>query len=162
MIKRRDIWLILIFGLVQTSLYSQTLEDKNAALNESLRKVEFFLIKEDSQQRNKVLTEFTSLISTFETLRSKEDDDHTFLHKLFQKTHRKSLNRYNLYSDFGDTMVSGKYGCLSGTITYALLLSHFNFDYEVIELSNHVYLQVHLNNSIILLQIYSLRKNYEY
>ena len=152
MIKRRDIWLILIFGLVQTSLYSQTLEDKNAALNESLRKVEFFLIKEDSQQRNKVLTEFTSLISTFETLRSKEDDDHTFLHKLFQKTHRKSLNRYNLYSDFGDTMVSGKYGCLSGTITYALLLSHFNFDYEVIELSNHVYLQVHLNNSIILFE----------
>lgn len=152
MIKRRDIWLILIFGLVQTSLYTQTLEDKNAALNESLRKVEFFLIKEDSQQKNKVLTEFTSLISTFETLRSKEDDDHTFLHKLFQKTHRKSLNRYNLYSDFGDTMVSGKYGCLSGTITYALLLSHFNFDYEVIELSNHVYLQVHLNNSIILFE----------
>jgi hypothetical protein len=152
MIKRRNIWLLLIFGLLQTGLYSQSLEDKNQALNESLRKVELFLIKEDSQQRQKVLNEFTSLISTFEALRIKEKDDHSFLQKLFQKTHRKSLNRYNLYSDFGDTMLSGKYGCLSGTITYALLLSHFNFDYEVIELANHVYLQVHNGSSIILFE----------
>lgn len=152
MIKRRYIWLILTLGLIPIALYPQSEEDKGLSLNNSLANVEFFLIKQDSQQRNNVLQEFTSLISTFEALRIKEKDDRAFLHKLFQKTHRKSLNRYSLYSDFGDTMLNGNYGCLSGTITYALLLSHFNFKYEVIELANHVYLQVHVGASIVLFE----------
>uniref|UniRef100_UPI00404832D4 hypothetical protein n=2 Tax=Roseivirga sp. TaxID=1964215 RepID=UPI00404832D4 len=152
MIKRRYIWLILTLGLIPFALYPQSEGDRNPSLNSSLANVEFFLIKQDSQQRNTVLKEFTSLISTFETLRIKEKDDRDFLKKLFQKTHRKSLNRYSLYSDFGDTMLNGNYGCLSGTITYALLLSHFNFKYEVIELANHVYLQVHVGGSIVLFE----------
>jgi hypothetical protein len=49
-------------------------------------------------------------------------------------------------------MLNGRYGCLSGTITYALILSHFGFKNEAVELSNHVYLKVYLDEEFIILE----------
>ena len=152
MIKRGNIWLLILFGFVQNSLFSQVIDQKAARLESTLRKVELFINQEDSLDRNEIIDSFTSMIDRLEATRLKEPNDHSFLSKIFFKTHRKRLNRYSLYSDFGDTMLSGKYGCLSGTITYALILTHFGYKNEAVELSNHVYLKVYYGNTSILLE----------
>lgn len=150
--KHRNIWLLILFGFVQNSLFPQNINTQNERLQETLRNIEYFISDEDSPKKDEIINHFISILKSLEAVRIKELDDHKFLNKVFLKTHRKSLNRYNLYSDFGDTMLSGNYGCLSGTITYALLLTHFGFENEAVELSNHVYLKVYLGDKTILFE----------
>ncbi len=144
--KRRDIWLIIIVGFLHFNLYAQT-PIQNHSLQETLTKADLFLADAQPEQRIEVHQSLTQLIDNLESIRNKETNDDAFLRKVFLKTNRKNLRRYNLYSDFSETLLNGNYGCLSGTILYSLLLSHFDFDFTAIELSDHVYLLVEKDKS---------------
>tara|TARA_R110001599_G_scaffold130882_2_gene306355 strand:- start:20417 stop:21241 length:825 start_codon:yes stop_codon:yes gene_type:complete len=133
-------------GFLHFNLYAQT-PIQNHSLQETLTKADLFLADAQPEQRIEVHQSLTQLIDNLESIRNKETNDDAFLRKVFLKTNRKNLRRYNLYSDFSETLLNGNYGCLSGTILYSLLLSHFDFDFTAIELSDHVYLLVEKDKS---------------
>lgn len=143
---RRDIWYIIIVGVFHFNLYAQTPVHSNP-LKETLRKADIFLTDVEGDKKAEAHQNLTQLIQSLEDLRLKETDDDVFLRKLFLKANRKTLKRYSLYADFSETMLNHNYGCLSGTILYSLLLSHFDFNFEAIELSDHIYLLVENENS---------------
>ena len=143
---RRDIWLIVLVGFLHFGLYAQTPVNNNS-LTETLDKASMFLTDVEGDQKVKANQNLSELIESLEVIRKKETDDDAFLRKLFLKTNRKTLRRYSLYADFSETMLDHNYGCLSGTILYSLLLSHFDFNFEAIELSDHIYLLVENENS---------------
>lgn len=94
-------------------------------------------------------TDFRSiekLIFRLEKKRAKRSDNIRFLKTLFYKTHSKILKEYNNMASMNETLEDGTYGCLTGTIVYALLLDHFDYDYDIVELPNHVFLKVKLDN----------------
>lgn len=138
--------MIIIVGFLHFNLYAQT-PIQNHSLQETLTKADLFLADAQPEQRIEVHQSLTQLIDNLESIRNKETNDDAFLRKVFLKTNRKNLRRYNLYSDFSETLLNGNYGCLSGTILYSLLLSHFDFDFTAIELSDHVYLLVEKDKS---------------
>ena len=65
-----------------------------------------------------------------------------FLRTIFYKTHNKLLLNYDKLASLDQTIEKGTYGCLTGTMLYALILDHFKIAYEIIELPNHVFLQI--------------------
>ncbi|KYG83533.1 hypothetical protein [Roseivirga echinicomitans] len=144
--KSRDIWLIIIVGFLHFNLYAQS-PTQNNSLQETFSKADIFLADVEEEQRIEAHQNLAQLIDNLESMRKKENDDDAFLRKIFLKTNRKNLRRYSLYSDFSETLLNGNYGCLSGTILYSLLLSHFGFDFTAMELSDHVYLLVEKDNS---------------
>lgn len=144
--KSRDIWWIIILGFLNFNLCAQT-GIQNNSLQETLSKAEIFLVEAQPHQRIEAHQNLTQIIDNLEIIRKKENNDEAFLRKVFLKTNRKTLRRYSLYSDFSETLLSGNYGCLSGTILYSILLTHFDFDFTAIELSDHVYLLVEKDNS---------------
>lgn len=92
------------------------------------------------------LSKFETLIKTLENRRYRKKSDLKFLKSVFYTTHRQLLIKYDKLSNLGETLETGSYGCLSGTMTYALILAHFGFDYQILELPNHVFLQVRLKD----------------
>ena len=130
---------LLLVSFLTVGTYAQSpIQPKS--LEETITKSELFLTQENEETKTIVQANLTELIESLQEVRNKEEDDATFLRKVFIKTNRKELRRYSLYSTFAETMQNGNYGCLSGTILYSLILSHFNFDFEAIELADHVYL----------------------
>ena len=91
-------------------------------------------------------------LKDLESLRSRKSNDLIFLKKVFYRTHRELLHQYNPAASVPQTLETGKYGCMSGTALYAIILNHFDFDFEIIETTGHVYLQVNLDNRKVLFE----------
>ena len=56
------------------------------------------------------------------------------------------MKDYDRLANMGKTLETGSFGCVTGTALYALLLEHFGYDYEIIELPNHVFIHLELDN----------------
>ena len=84
-------------------------------------------------------------ISSFaDNLKQKESPRNTarFCRFLFDRTHQEFFRRYSQFASFSETLNKGKYNCLTGTALYALLLSHFDIAYTIIETNYHIFLMV--------------------
>lgn len=92
---------------------------------------------------------FDKLMKKLERKRSYQKNDITFLKTVFFKTHQRLLLEYNNLASLGETLEKGSYGCLSGTMIYALILEHFQFDYDILELPNHVFIQVRSDDEVV-------------
>ena len=79
--------------------------------------------------------EINDFIIKLEEKKLSSKNDKEFLHYLFYKTHRKLLKQYTEYCPFDALIKDGTYNCLTGTALYAVLLNHFNFEFEVIKLN---------------------------
>src|SRR5687767_14329360 len=73
--------------------------------------------------------DITKFVGKLEDLRKSDRSDHQFLNRVFTKTHQRFLKHFEQYATFGETMSTGTYNCLTGTALYALLLSHFGYEY---------------------------------
>lgn len=91
-------------------------------------------------------------ISRLEKVKVRKHSDLQFLRSLFFKTHRSFLHKYSAGATLDETLKSGEFGCLSGTALYALILNHFGYDFEIVEMTSHVYLKVHLKNQTLLIE----------
>lgn len=91
-------------------------------------------------------------LAKLEITRKRKKTDLDFLRSVFFKTHRKYLRHYDASAIFKETMTTGTYGCLTGTALYSIILSHFGYENEIIELASHVYLKVRLNDRVILIE----------
>ena len=139
MSRNYKICYLLLVSLLTVGAYAQS-PIRPKSVEETVTRSALFLTQENAETKAVVQANLIELIESLQEVRNKEKDDASFLRKVFIKTNRKELRRYSLYSTFAETMQNGNYGCLSGTILYSLILSHFNFDFEAIELADHVYL----------------------
>jgi len=110
-------------------------------------KIAEFYFEHDALITDTHYKRFDKLVASLEKKRDRQSDDKRFLRTLFHKTHNKLLTRYNSLASMDETIKDGTYGCLTGTIIYALLLDHFGFDFDIIELPNHVFIKVNTNES---------------
>lgn len=72
-------------------------------------------------------------------------DTEYFLDYLFYKTHQSLLKKYSKHTDFESMIKSGNYDCVSGSIAYSLLLSHYNIEHSIIETDYHVFIVARVN-----------------
>jgi hypothetical protein len=75
-----------------------------------------------------------------------------FLKHLFYKTHQVFLKEYRKHSEFRKLLETGKYDCLSGSITYAILLETFGYNFEVIETDYHVFVVANIDGKKYILE----------
>jgi hypothetical protein len=75
-----------------------------------------------------------------------------FLHLLFNETHRKFLKVYKPYSGFSEIFEKGRYDCLTATSLLTVVLESFDFNFQIIETTSHVFIQVETEGGPILLE----------
>lgn len=85
--------------------------------------------------------EFARLIHKLEQ-RKNHLNKGDFLRFMFFKTRQKFMRNFAEYASFSETLSKGKYNCLTGTALYALLLDHFDIDYQIFETNYHIFLVV--------------------
>lgn len=149
--RRTQIWFIVMIGLLCTPAISHS-QSSDTSLSRTLEKANLFFVSHDEASNALAKVRLIEILEEMHSLREKTPDDFVFLRKMFQKTNRKVLKRYDRYADFNTTMTEDIYGCLSGTALYSLILSHFGFDHEIVELPSHVYLKAKHNNRVFVLE----------
>lgn len=75
-----------------------------------------------------------------------------FCRTLYNKTRREFFRQYEQYATFRETLIKGKYNCLTGTVLYALLLDHFDIDYSIVETNYHIFLLVSTDEGNVLFE----------
>jgi hypothetical protein len=134
------VWRILI--LVLCSAF-QCVAQKSALQNPfiNLSRSDYYLnLFSSSDSVSSRSNKLASLIANLEEHRHRYNSGRKFLRHLFTKTHHKILRNYVEYCSFNSTLNKGDYNCLTGTAIYAILLTHFNIDFKVIETNYHIFL----------------------
>ena len=93
--------------------------------------------------------------STLSYLKKKQGDfnnDRKMLKHLFYKIHKIYLKKYEPSQPFSTTLQDGRYGCLTGTIVYALFLEDLGFDYKILLSNYHILITVNINDTTYLLE----------
>lgn len=149
--KSLMLFFTLAFSAVLGQAQNWTNSDHNlVALAQTDQYLNLFIKTDFSSQYSG--EELNDFIIALHTKRASFKRDRDFLHYLFFKTHRKLLKQYVEYCPFDALIKSGTYNCLTGTALYAVLLHHFNFEYEVIETNYHIFLIVNSAESKILFE----------
>jgi len=108
-----------------------------------------------SQSNGQLAPSFAALEDFKEKLAKKAGagkNDKAFLHHLFNKTHSRFLHQFEEYAPFSSLLTEGKYNCLTATSLFSLLLTHFNFDYQVYETNYHIFILVNTSKGLVLLE----------
>lgn len=95
---------------------------------------------------------FDQIIEKLERIRIRKTNDVLFLRSIFYRVHKNSLIGYSRIATMDETLKSGAFGCLTGTALYALILEHFGYKYDIIELTNHVYIQVKVDDRLMVIE----------
>ena len=143
--KRGGTILIMCFMLLSIISFAQERNEPlvNPEYPESLNL--FLYQQKDSLDFSKTVKshrQFRTLIQQIRKRKARAASDEQFLETLFYFVHNKKLKVYNKYAIMEESLAGGHYGCLTGTALYAILLSAFDYEYDIIELPNHVFLQV--------------------
>lgn len=104
-----------------------------------------FLSISGSEEDSALIHKFDRLIKKLEKIQDRRNSDYAFLKSIFYKTHTSLLNEYDRLATMDQTLQKGKFGCLTGTALYAIILEHFGYEYQIIELPNHVFIHLTLD-----------------
>lgn len=156
MIRGRNSILIALLSCISITCFGQVSDSAiDSALNEP-HPIEQFLILDHELNSKKQGVDFIEayeeIIQKLEAVRKRKKSDRLFLRSIFYKVHQKSLIKYDKQATMGQTLLTGNFGCLSGTALYALILDHFNFAYDIIELPNHVFIQLQVEGQDMLIE----------
>lgn len=133
----RSILIVILFSGFQCAAQESALQ--NPFIN--LSKSDYYLNLFSSTDSVSITSDkLGSLIVNLEAHRQRFNSERSFLRYLFTKTHHKILQNYVEYCSFNTTLNDGDYNCLTGTAIYAILLTHFNIDFKVIETNYHIFL----------------------
>jgi len=124
-------WIMPLTGFCQDELLNDLLSASSTGVHEGPQKIR-------------------EHINNLRSKRSKKEV--TFLHKIFWSTQKRFLKTYSPYETFGELFVSGKYDCLTATSLYSLLLTEFNFDFNIIETNYHIFIVVRTSSGEVLLE----------
>ena len=92
------------------------------------------------------------LVAELDDLATKKQDNLKFLRQIFEKTHQRILKKYELHSSLNYMLSSGKYDCVSGSASLAILLDRYDFDYDIIETDYHVFIVAKIEGKEIILE----------
>ena len=95
------------------------------------------------------------IFNFLDKLKSKKErcnSDEKFLEYVFFEVHRRYLKVFGPLTDFYQIFQEGKYNCLTATTFYAIIFDYFNFQYDLIELPNHIFLKVALDQQSVLIE----------
>jgi hypothetical protein len=84
--------------------------------------------------------------------RDRFSNNNDFLQHLFQQTHRRFLKHYQTNTTFSELLKNETYNCLTATALYAILLDHFDYDFNVVETNYHIFILVNVDGHQILLE----------
>jgi hypothetical protein len=119
----------------------------------STSKVEFYLARYSLADSNpSSLHQVVSFVDKLDSKRPAFKRESDFIEYVFVKTHQRFLKHYAEYPSFGQMLNTGTYNCLTATALYALLLDHFEIEYEMIETNYHIFLQAHTAEGNILME----------
>ena len=99
---------------------------------------------------NKV--EIFNFLDKLKSKKKRLNSDEKFLEYVFFEVHRRYLKVFGPLTDFSQIFQEGKYNCLTATTFYAIILDYFNFQYDLIELPNHIFLKVALDQQSVLIE----------
>lgn len=95
---------------------------------------------------------FKQFVTRLENKRASFSSDHDFVAYLFNKAHQKVLRHYKAQTTFDKLLTRGQYNCLTGTAVYAMLLSHFEIPYNIIETNYHIFILAETSQGRVLLE----------
>lgn len=96
---------------------------------------------------------FASLYQKLERDFNRFGNSKRMIRSIFYRSHQHLFHKYRQFTLDQDALNEGLYDCVSGSLILAALLDHFEFSYEVIETSYHVFLQVAVEGRLVLLEV---------
>ncbi|NVJ47724.1 MAG: hypothetical protein HWE07_11375 [Cytophagia bacterium] len=143
-------WIIIwTFAFSLTSVQAQELDPNSLQPNYStsaLQQLIPFLSVHGSESDSSLIEGFQKLVTKLEKKQNRRNSDYAFLRTIFYQTHSSLLLEYSRLATMDETLAKGKFGCLTGTAIYAILLEHFGYDYEIVELPNHVFIHLKIDD----------------
>lgn len=100
----------------------------------------------------KASDDLAAFVSRLDQKQSNFKNTSEFLEHIFNKTHQKFLRNFSEYASFPEMLDKGNYNCLTGTALYALLLDHFDIQYQIIETNYHIFLLAQTDKGQILFE----------
>jgi hypothetical protein len=130
-------WVVMILFFLPVLAFAQDAQVQATPAED----LSYYLATFSETDGSEVRTEaFMDFVHKLEHKRTSCKDDQAFLRLVFSKTHQQFLRNYQDYAAFSTLLNKGTYNCLTGTALYALLLNHFEIEYEVIETNYHIFL----------------------
>ncbi|WP_020528994.1 hypothetical protein [Flexithrix dorotheae] len=102
--------------------------------------------------KQEIKSELGHLIAELKEKKKKYKSDMYYLNKVSKTLFSKYFKTYEPLSTFGETMTSGKYDCLTGTLLFAYVLEHLGYDYNIHETNYHIYLTIPTDKRLILIE----------
>ena len=112
--------------------------------------LQLFLAVEASEKTS--FGNWEKLVLELDEIASKTQDELKLVRQIFQKTHQRILKKYELHSSFNATLNTGKYDCVSGSASLALLLERYKINYSIIETDYHVFIIAKIEGKEIILE----------
>jgi TolA-binding protein len=124
--------------------YSSTVEAKVVEpYRTSISDVEEILsLKSEFAKNEAVLGKLNEVIIQLKKRQDLYKNEKDFVEYTFYLTHRKLLKDYDKYASLTETLVSGKYDCLTATAVYSIILSELDITHAVVETNYHIYILV--------------------
>lgn len=139
------IWL-LILPLTPVRAQQNDIASVEDPTNLSVNSLKQFLSIYSVQNEDELIQKFSHLVERLEKVEKRRKSDYAFLRSIFYKTHNSLLTEYDRLATMQETLTDGQFGCLTGTAIYAIILEHFGYNYRIIELPNHVFLHLEIDN----------------
>jgi hypothetical protein len=114
--------------------------------------LDYLILIGDGTSFDEDKAEIKAFMTQLEQRRPRFKTDAKFLEYVFYKVHQKYLKRYEKLTSFSDIVERGRYNCLTATAYYAIILDHFGYHYELIEMPHHIYLKLALDTHDLLIE----------
>lgn len=75
-----------------------------------------------------------------------------FLKLLFYRSQKALLKSYQQYAPIDALISDGNYDCVSGSLLLAVFLEKYDFDYQIVETSFHVFISVNIDEKELILE----------
>ena len=108
---------------------------------------EVLTLKTDSESNSEAIDKINRVLDHLKRRQGKYKSESDFVEYLYYYTHQKLLRRYSEYPTLKETLLDGRYDCLTATATYSILLSELAIEHNVIETNYHVYIIVYPENA---------------
>lgn len=101
------------------------------------------LLKDEIHINHAALEKINDVLVHLEKRQLKYKSEDDFVEYLYYYTHRKILKAYSEYPSLEETLLDGKYDCLTATAVYAILLNELDISHAIVETNYHIYILVH-------------------
>lgn len=135
------VWALLSFMIFFSSvrIEAKVVEPHRISLNDV---EELLSLKTEFAKNEAVLGKLNIVIAQLKKRQGLYKSENDFVEYAFYLTHRKLLKDYDKYASLTETLVVGKYDCLTATAVYSIILGELGIKHAVVETNYHIYILV--------------------